>query len=187
MKRHKVIVTPEAQAGIQNSFHFIHEDSPRNAAHWLIDLYSKIETPERFPERCSYAREYEFVDEETRQLIFGSHRIVFSVDSTTATVYVLQVRHAKMRAVGEPQVESESLNMINCYVAVNRPSRNIEKKSWDAAGLQCSDGVFTASIAFAISALPGLPAPAIGARQHGLMMYELPKTSACFIPMRVAP
>jgi plasmid stabilization system protein ParE len=106
VKRHKVIVTPEAQAGILESFRFLHEDSPQNASHWLIDLYSKIDTLEHFPERCSYARESEFVDEDLRQLVFGSHRIVFSVDPATTTVYVLHVRHGKMRAVGEPEPQS---------------------------------------------------------------------------------
>src|SRR6266536_4376993 len=48
-----------------------------------------------------------------------------------------------------------------------------------------SSGVFTASRAFSISGLAG---PACrGARQHGLIMYKLPNTSECFIPIRVAP
>ena len=46
-------------------------------------------------------------------------------------------------------------------------------------------GVFTASNAFSCAAF-GVPAPR-AARQHGLMMYELPKTSECFIPIRLAP
>lgn len=106
MKRHKVIVTPEAQADIEGSFRFINEDFPLNAARWLIDLYSQIETLERFPERCPHARESEYYNDELRQLIFKSHRIVFFVDSTNATVYVLHVRHARRRAVGEPEEEA---------------------------------------------------------------------------------
>src|SRR5208337_1655180 len=52
------------------------------------------------------------------------------------------------------------------------------------ARLAESAGVFTASTAFASAGLGG---PPIGARQHGLMMYRLPKTSECFIPIRAAP
>src|SRR5579871_2579360 len=48
-----------------------------------------------------------------------------------------------------------------------------------------SSGVFTASSAFSIS---GFGDPAILAdRQQGLMIYKLPNTSECFMPMRVAP
>src|ERR1044072_5521463 len=48
-----------------------------------------------------------------------------------------------------------------------------------------SAAVLTASSAFSLSGFTG---PACrGARQHGLMMYRLPNTSECFIPMRLAP
>src|SRR5688572_20039623 len=48
-----------------------------------------------------------------------------------------------------------------------------------------SSGVLIASNILSVSGLAG--AGDRGARQHGLMMYRLPNTSACFIPMRVAP
>jgi hypothetical protein len=48
-----------------------------------------------------------------------------------------------------------------------------------------SVGTFMTATAFSSSVFGG---PAGRAeRQHGLMMYRLPNTSACFIPMRVAP
>src|ERR1700677_3756807 len=46
-----------------------------------------------------------------------------------------------------------------------------------------SAGVLAASRLFAISGFTG----GRGDKQHGLMMYKLPKTSECFMPMRVAP
>src|SRR5262245_35862822 len=48
-----------------------------------------------------------------------------------------------------------------------------------------SSGVFTASRVFAISEFCG--SEILGDKQHGLMMYKLPKTSECFIPILVAP
>src|ERR1700757_1612128 len=48
-----------------------------------------------------------------------------------------------------------------------------------------SAGVFTASSAFSVSGFTG-PAPRAD-MQQGLMMYKLPNTSGCFIPMRLAP
>src|SRR5919108_3209630 len=56
-----------------------------------------------------------------------------------------------------------------------------------------SAGVLTAASASSFAAAlvpPGAPRPPPlprGDRQHGLMMYRLPNTSACFMPIRVAP
>jgi len=103
VKKFEIVVTLEAQAGIRESFLYIHQRSPLNAARWLQGLYDEIDSLERFPERCSYAREREYLEEELRQLVYKSHRLVFSVDQAKNTVYVLYVRHGKRRAVGEPE------------------------------------------------------------------------------------
>jgi len=97
----RVIVTPEAQDGIRKAFDYIRERSPLNAARWLRGLYKQIDTLERFPRRCGIARENEYLEEELHQLVFKSHRIVFHIDRPQRAVYVLYVRHAKRRAVGE--------------------------------------------------------------------------------------
>jgi plasmid stabilization system protein ParE len=100
--KYQVIVTPEAQAGIRESFAYIQERSPLNAARWLQALYREIDTLERFPERCAFAREREYLDNRLRQLVFKSHRIVFAVEKKEKRVYVVYVRHAGRRAVGDP-------------------------------------------------------------------------------------
>ncbi len=100
--KYQVIVTPEAQAGIRESFAYIHERSPLNAVRWLQALYGEIDTLEKFPERCAFAREREYLDDDLRQLVFKSHRIVFAVKKKEKRVYVVYVRHASRRAVGEP-------------------------------------------------------------------------------------
>ena len=103
MKQYRVIVTPEGQAGIRESFMYIKERSPLNAARWLKQLYSEIDTLERFPERCPHAREREYLEESLRQHVFKSHRLIFQINEESDTVYVLYVRHASRRAVGEPE------------------------------------------------------------------------------------
>lgn len=47
-------------------------------------------------------REREYLEEELRQLVFKSYRLVFRVDQATDTVYVVAVRHGCRRAMGEP-------------------------------------------------------------------------------------
>jgi plasmid stabilization system protein ParE len=105
--KYQVIVTPEAQAGIRESFQYIHERAPLNAARWLQGLYRQIDTLQRNPERCSFAREREYLEEDLRQLLFRSHRIVFKVEKAREIVYVLHVRHAKRRAIGEPSATED--------------------------------------------------------------------------------
>jgi plasmid stabilization system protein ParE len=68
---------------------------------------TEIDSLERFPERCPYAREREYLEVDLRQLVYKSHRVVFHVDKPKRTVYVLYVRHGKRSAVGEPEHAGE--------------------------------------------------------------------------------
>ena len=79
--RYTVIATLEAQAGIRESFKYIYERAPLNAARWLQGVWDKINTLERLPERCPRAREAEHLKRNLRQLLYKSHRIVFSIIS----------------------------------------------------------------------------------------------------------
>ena len=107
MRKYQVVVTPEAQAGIRLAFDYIYERAPLNAARWLKGLYKQIDTLERFPERCVFARERKYLEVDLHQVVFKSHRIVFRIVERQNKVYVLYVRHAKRRAVGEKVAESE--------------------------------------------------------------------------------
>ena len=99
--KYQVIVTPEAQAGIRESFLYISERAPLNAARWIQSLFERIDTLEHFPTRCAFARERQYFEDEIRQLLFKSHRVIFWIDKPGKSVYVLFVRHAKRRPVGE--------------------------------------------------------------------------------------
>ena len=97
MKKYRVIVVPEAQAGIREAFDFIHERAPLSAVRWLQELYRRIGTLESIPDRCPPAREREFFEEDLRQLVFRSYRIVFYADRPRRTVYILAILHARRR------------------------------------------------------------------------------------------
>jgi plasmid stabilization system protein ParE len=100
VKTYEVIVTPEAEAGIVSAFEYINDRSPENAAKWLRGLYREIDTLETTPDRCSFARENEYLEGTLRQLLFKSHRIIFRVEQAEKIVRVLYVRHGKQKAVG---------------------------------------------------------------------------------------
>ncbi len=96
MKTYEVIVTPEAQLGIVAAFEYIHERSPLNAEQWLRALYAQIDTLETMPGRGALVREREYFNEELRQLLFKSHRIVFRIEHSARIVRVLYFRHSKL-------------------------------------------------------------------------------------------
>lgn len=102
MKQYEVVVTPEAEAAIASAFRYIYQSAPANAERWLRGLYSRIATLEKFPRRCALAREREYSEEELRQLIFRSYRIIFHIEEKQRIVRVLYVLHARQHAIGEP-------------------------------------------------------------------------------------
>jgi plasmid stabilization system protein ParE len=105
--KYRVIVTPEAQAGIRESFLYIHERAPLNAERWLRGLYRRIGTLENHPDRCAFARERPYLKGDPRQLVFKSHRIVFKVETEKRTVYVLYLLHGKRLAAGDTGAPGE--------------------------------------------------------------------------------
>jgi len=98
---YRVIVTTQAQKDIRSEYHYIQKDSPPNAMRWVQDVYDRIATLETMPGRCGAARENAYFDEELKQLIFKSHRLVFWIYEVKKEVYVLFVRHARRQTVGE--------------------------------------------------------------------------------------
>ncbi len=106
--KYQVVLTPEAQDGILQSFKYIHERAPLNAARWIQGLYDCVATLEQFPERCPLAPEAIYLEEGLRQLLFKSHRFIFQIDKTGKVITVLHVRHTKRLALGEPSDDEAS-------------------------------------------------------------------------------
>ena len=100
--KYKVVIAPEAEQAALETFHYIFERAPLAATRWLRDLYRAIDALESFPERCAFAPERLYLEEDLRHLIFKSHRIIFLVDKRRREVQVLDVRHGRRRAIGEP-------------------------------------------------------------------------------------
>ena len=58
------------------------------------------------PTRCALAREAEYFDEEIRQLIFRSHRIVFRIEEEARIVRVVYILHGKQLALHDAKRET---------------------------------------------------------------------------------
>ncbi|MGK7896474.1 MAG: type II toxin-antitoxin system RelE/ParE family toxin [Xenococcus sp. (in: cyanobacteria)] len=93
--KYQVIIQPEAEQGIKQTYFWVNNYSPRQARKWLEGIYKAILSLEQMPLRCSLAFENNFFEEEIRQLIYGkgknTYRILFTV--TEKTVQILFVRH----------------------------------------------------------------------------------------------
>lgn len=100
--KYRVVIATEAQANIASAYDYIAEDSVEAAAKWVRGLYQRIETLENLPRKCAAAREQAYSDVELRQLIYKSHRVIFTVIDRPPTVTVVYIRHSRMRTVGEP-------------------------------------------------------------------------------------
>lgn len=90
-----VFIEPPAYVEIEEAYLFIRQDSPGNANRWFNSLLKAIDSLQEMPRRCPVAPENDVFEEEIRQLIHGSYRILFTIDGSE--VHVLHVRHGARR------------------------------------------------------------------------------------------
>ena len=99
MKRYEVQITEQAESEADKAYIWIKEQSPDNASGWWNGLVDAILSLEELPERCPFAPESEWFDEEIRQLLYGKrtgcYRILYTIQERS--VVVLHIRHAAMR------------------------------------------------------------------------------------------
>ena len=94
MQHYDVDIAPSAAADIREAFGYINEQSPQNGEAWLRKLYQRVETLETMPQRCPLIREADAFEEEARELLHFSHRVIFTIDDERSLVLVHSVRHA---------------------------------------------------------------------------------------------
>lgn len=89
---YRIVIEQRAYDDIDDAYQWRLENvAPEQAVDWYFDLLEKIETLQTFPFRCALAPENEYFAEEIRQLLYGRHRILFTV--CDEEVHVLYVRH----------------------------------------------------------------------------------------------
>jgi plasmid stabilization system protein ParE len=79
--RYAVNVTGPAEKDIQEAYGWLHAEFPEAAERWFEGIFEAIYGLESFPLRCSLAPESSDHQEQIRQLIYASHRILFAVRS----------------------------------------------------------------------------------------------------------
>lgn len=104
--RYRVEIAEPAVADIAEAAEFIAEDSPEQASAWIQKLAETIESlaemPERFPliaEATEFGRPY-------RAARLHSHRIIFRVEETVRTVFVVRVRHHARKPLNARSIDA---------------------------------------------------------------------------------
>lgn len=94
MQTYKVDITVDAFAQIREEYYYIREQSAGKAEQWLAKLYERVDSLRTMPHRCSFIGEKEAFEQEVRELLHFSHRIIFTIDEERSLVLVHTVRHA---------------------------------------------------------------------------------------------
>ncbi len=90
-----VIIEQPAIVEAEEAYLYIRKDKPMAADRWFNGLVEAINSLEEMPRRCPLAPENDFFDEEIRHLIYGSYRVLYTIDENS--VHVLHVRHGARR------------------------------------------------------------------------------------------
>ena len=95
----QIDITEPALADAAEYVRFIRDDNsePAAAEQWFRGLVQTIYSLENHPERCTLIPERKRFPRDIRQLIYFSHRIVFSVDHQEKKVVIYRVYHGSRR------------------------------------------------------------------------------------------
>lgn len=93
---YRVEVTKSAEAELEELYRWVVQRAPGQGTAWFNGLEEAILSLDRYPERCPVAPESFDRDRPVRVLPYGrrphTYRILFTVDGTGGTVYILHVR-----------------------------------------------------------------------------------------------
>ena len=95
MTEYSVELTDAALTAITEQARYIaHEgQAPMGAQRWLDKVWDAVDSRSRWPLRAPRAAENAYVKLEVRQLVVGSHLLLFAVDEARRTVWVVGLRH----------------------------------------------------------------------------------------------
>jgi plasmid stabilization system protein ParE len=92
---YRVVISPRAATDMALEHLRMMRQSPTRADTWLRSAQAACQTLSELPRRCSLAPENDSFDDETRQLLYGDYRILFTIENDA--VVVLHVRHGSRR------------------------------------------------------------------------------------------
>ena len=94
---YRVIILPRALDDMELEHRRIKRQSLVRADRWVRGVRQACQTLADFPLRCPIAPGNDSFDDETRQLLYGNYRILFTIKDDA--VLILHVRHGSRRHV----------------------------------------------------------------------------------------
>ena len=100
MKQYKVVITEDAleQARKYLLYRAIDQQQPETAAKWWHKALEAVETLSSFPQRCGYADENQWSDNELRALRVDRCLFIYHVDEDDRKVEIVKFRHGSQQA-----------------------------------------------------------------------------------------
>ena len=104
---YKVSLQPLAKSDLEAAYLWAARSAPESAARWLSRFETALQTLSQNPERCSFSREHDRIEEiELREFFFGkranNYRVIFTVDSDT--VQILRIRRTRRQVLSTKQI-----------------------------------------------------------------------------------
>jgi plasmid stabilization system protein ParE len=103
--RYEVILAPDAERDMEETYLYIAEESPDAATAWYNGCIEAVRSLARFPTRSGLAPEAAVFGLDIRHLLYRSHRILFVVRGQR--VHVLHVRHASRQTLGSDAADED--------------------------------------------------------------------------------
>ncbi len=92
-----VLLTPQAKQDIKAAYLYIRADAPEAARRWRIRLLELVRTLSAFSDRHEIAAEGREAGVELRQMLYGSYRVLYTVEAEAVHVHAL--RHGARRPI----------------------------------------------------------------------------------------
>jgi plasmid stabilization system protein ParE len=92
-----------ARGDIEEIADYIAADAPKYSARWRQRLLAKLWLLTSMPTACGLAPEDEVSGREIRQLLFGTYRVLFTIEGSR--VLVLPVRHGARRFLTQDETD----------------------------------------------------------------------------------
>jgi toxin ParE1/3/4 len=93
--QHSVRISPAAEDDLIAIGDYIAQDSPAAAQRFIEKLRSRIATLRSFPARHGRAAEADLIGVDTREMIHGMYRVLYTIDGSTVVIHA--IRHGARR------------------------------------------------------------------------------------------
>ncbi len=100
----KVVITAPAEQDIDEATQYIADDSQSADSKWNAELWTVIFSLKEMPSRFSVIPEAEELGFPYRSISHYAHRMIFRIDETSETVFIIRVFHGARRSLTQEEV-----------------------------------------------------------------------------------